>query len=217
MQIRAAIIDFDGTITTQDMSDVLADLVGKRAEGERLNKLFHEGKLDGLSGLVQRINFLKGVSVADLRAIVAQNDYLMPGAIELFEYLKSHGIVSIIASGNTIPLLEIYQRRLGADFLVGSRPKMTGDIIDHISVEDYSGHDFKARDSREVLARLGIPHDVVIAIGDSPADRGLFELAAKSIAINPKAGVELYADYIIRDDLAAVIPILQNLTASPYH
>ena len=37
MQIKAIVIDFDGTIVTEDILAVLSDLVGKRKECEEIN------------------------------------------------------------------------------------------------------------------------------------------------------------------------------------
>jgi HAD superfamily phosphoserine phosphatase-like hydrolase len=211
MIIKAIIIDFDGTIVRADTSDVLAGLVGKQAESEALNQRFHEGKMTGVEGLVQRINFLKGLSIGQMREVVAGQDYLRPGARELFDFLRANHIVSIIASGSTLPFLRIYQEKLGADYVVGSNPKIEDGRIVAISESDYSGLDFKIRDSKAILDHLGIPGSQVAAIGDSPADRAIFEFAAKSIAINPKAGIEQHADYVIHDDLAQAIPILREL------
>lgn len=121
--------------------------------------------------------------------------------------------MSIIASGNIIPVLKIYQRKLGADYVVGSRSKMTGNRIDSISEADYSGLDFKVHDSRTILNELGIAADSVVAIGDLPADKGLFEFAGtgRRIAINPRNGIGQFADYVIHDDLAVASPILKEL------
>jgi phosphoserine phosphatase len=211
MNIQAAIIDFDGTIVTEDISDLLCDLVGKKAESEKLNRLFHEGKLQGLAGLIQRINFLTGLSLEEIQGVVNKNNYLRDGAKELFSFFRSNNIVSIIASGSIIPLLENYQKLLGADYIVGSSPIITDGRIISISEKEYSGMDFKVRDSKEILEKLNIPHSDVIAIGDSPADKGIFELAAVSIAIDPKAGIEKFTDYVIENNLNEAKVILEDL------
>ncbi len=211
--VKALIIDFDGTIVTEDIMDLLCGLAGKKADSERLNQLFHEGKLNGLTGLIQRINFLTGLSLKQIQTVVDENDYLRDGATELFDYLKANNIVTIIASGSIVPLLEIYRHKLRADYVVGSRPRIIDGRIGVITEEDYSGMDFKVRDSRAILDNLGITYDSVIAVGDSPADKGIFDLAAKSIAVDPKSGIEKCADFVIDNDLRDIIPILsQRLT-----
>lgn len=211
MSVRAVIIDFDKTITTVDTSDILADLAGKRAESEALNKAFLEGKLDGLAGLVKRINFLKGISLDTIEDLIARNDFLRPGAYELFNYFQENAITSIIASGSTVPFLSLYQKKLRADYVVGSKPHMKGRVYGSISAKDYSGKDFKVKDSQEIVDSLGINQRDVVAIGDSPADFGLFEYAGHSIAVNAPDVVCHKADYLVLDDLSRVIPILEKL------
>jgi phosphoserine phosphatase len=211
MNIQAAIIDFDGTIVTEDISDLLCDLVGKKEESEKLNQLFHEGKLQGLTGLIQRINFLTGLSLEQIQNVVKEKDYLRDGAKEFFSFLRTNNIISIIASGSIIPLLDVYQDLLEADYLVGSRPIIKNGLIVSISEKEYSGIDFKVRDSKAILKELNIPHSSIIAVGDSPADKGIFELAAVSIAIDPKAGIERHADYVIENSLSDAIPVLEKL------
>lgn len=211
MKIRAVIIDFDGTLVTKDITDLLCDLVGKRDESQKLTQLFHDGKLKGLEGIIQRINFLQGISLEEIRNVVAENDFLRPGAYELFRFLKEKGIISIIASGSIVPLLEVYQEKLGVDYLVGSRPIIKDGYLVSISEAEYPGPAYKVLGSKAILDQHGIPSSSVVAIGDSPADKGIFDMAAKGIAIDPKSGVEQYADYVIRDDLSKAIPILQVL------
>lgn len=211
MKIRAVIVDFDGTITTEDILSLLCNLVGKKEESQKINDLFIEGKISGLAGLVQRINFLKGMSLEQIRKVVSKNYFLQKGAVELFNFLKENNIVSIIASGSIIPILEVYKEKLGANYLIGSKPIIENDRFVSISEKEYSGEDFKVRDLKEILNKLNISFDCVVAIGDSPADKGIFDLSAKSIAINPKGGIEKYADFVIKDNLFLTIPILKNL------
>jgi phosphoserine phosphatase len=54
-----------------------------------------------------------------------------------------------------------------------------------------------------------------VAIGDSPADRLAFEYAGVSIAINPRGGVEAAGDYVIQDDLAKAIDIIEQHRKDP--
>jgi HAD superfamily phosphoserine phosphatase-like hydrolase len=211
VDIKALVIDFDGTIVTVDSIDMFADLVGKKDESYNLNQQFYQGKLPGLAGLIQRINFLQGLSVSRIRAKVAEDDHLQKGARELFQFLKQHKITSIIASGSVVPILDVYRQKLGADYVVGSKPIVANDYIVSISEKEYSGTDFKVRDVRAILEALDIPLSTVVAIGDSPADLGIFKLAAKRIAFNPQAGIEQHAHYTVRDDLSQAIPILEEL------
>lgn len=94
---------------------------------------------------------------------------------------------------------------------MGTKPKMNGDAIESISEENFSGPNFKLEDSKTILDKLNITPNEVVAIGDSPADKAIFEFAGKSIAINPKEGIEKYANYVINDDLSKAIDIINKL------
>lgn len=212
MKIKAIVIDFDGTITTEDFLSILCDLVGKKDESEKLNRLFHGGKINGMDSLIERINFLKGLSVERIKDVVSENYFLQKGTQEFFDFLKANNIVSIIASGSIMPLLEMYKEKLGADYLIGSKLIIEDGKIVSISNAEYLGDDFKVRDLQVILKQLRIPLECLVAIGDSPADKGMFKLAAKSIAINPKGDIGEHANYVIESDLSRAIPILKSLT-----
>lgn len=210
--LRAVLVDFDGTLVTQDILDVVCGIVGKEKESEKINQEFHARKRTGITPLITRINFLRGVTLTQIQHKLQEQDYLNPGVQTFFSYLKQHHLVSIIHSGNIVPILTYYQHVLGADYIVGTRPKMNGDEIVGISEEDFVERNFKVAGVKEILEKLAIHPKETIAIGDSPADRSMFAFAGKSIAINPKYGIEEFADYLIYDSLANAIPILEKLT-----
>lgn len=209
--LKAVLLDFDGTLVNKDILDVICGIVGKEQESEQLNNDFHSGKLPGLTGLITRINFLQGVTLSQITSKLDKNTYLMSGTRELFSYLKKHSIISIIHSGNIIPILHYYQDLLDADYIIGTHPKMDGDTILGISANDFPGRDFKVNEVKKLLEKLSIKGKETLAIGDSPADKAVFDLAGKSIAINPKGDIEKYADYVIQNSLQHVIPIIEAL------
>lgn len=118
--IRLALLDFDGTLVTTDILDVLCTVNGKENESKELNAAFHRGELTGLTGLIKRINFLSGVTTSQIKQTLDSNNYLMHGARELIEFFKEQNIITILASGNIVPVLEYYQELLGIDYVVGS-------------------------------------------------------------------------------------------------
>jgi len=212
MEIKAILIDFDGTVVTKDILDVICGIVGKEKESRIINEEYHAGKREGLGALIERINFLSGVSTSQINSKLSENDYLMGGALEFFKFLNKNKIISILTSGNLVPILEYYQKKLGISYVVGTKPKMEGNKIESISKEDFSGSNFKLEDSKAILDKLGIKQENVVAIGDSPADKIIFEFAKKSIAINPKEEIEKYADFQIKDDLSKAIDVLKKLS-----
>lgn len=98
-----------------------------------------------------------------------------------------------------MPVLSYYQKLLGITYVVGTNPKMNGNVISGISEEDFLGRDFKLLGVQKILRDLHISPQEVVAIGDSPADKTIFDFAGYAIAINPKEGVEKFSDYVVSD------------------
>jgi phosphoserine phosphatase len=213
--IKAMLLDFDGTLVTKDMLDVACGIVGKEEESRKINSDFHKGKLTGITPLITRINFLKGVSLTQIEEKLKENSYIARGAKELLLFLQQQGIISILTSGNITPILTYYQTLLPISYIVGTHPKIKNNLISGITEEDFSEKNFKVIGVKKILHTLGISPEETVAIGDSPADKGLFAFAGTSIAVNPKNGIENDADFVITDqDLSQVIPILEKITAS---
>jgi HAD superfamily phosphoserine phosphatase-like hydrolase len=216
IKIKAALIDFDGTLTTQSLLDWLADLAGKKAQSEQVGlQSVQKGKSPGLTPLIQRINLLKGLSVDKIHQSLAATPhyFLRTGAQDLFDFLKENNITSIVHSGNILPLLEFYQTKLGIDYLVGSKVALENGTLTGISEESYSGPDFKLQDCQAILQKLGISPQETMALGDSPADRTIFEFSQFSIAVNPRFGIEKHANYTVNEDLREVVNIITQLSS----
>jgi phosphoserine phosphatase len=209
--IKAVLLDLDGTLVRADMSEVVAEIAGKKDEVHHNNLNFHKGTTKGLAGLIVSINLIKGITLRQIDKKLAEQDYLMPGARELLDFFRGNGIVSILASGSILPVVEHYQAVLGLDYAIGSRPHIRDGIIEGISEEDYPDSDFKLFETKKILEALHINPSETVAIGDSPGDRSRFEFAGTSIAINPKGGIEALADHVIIDDLSKAIPIIKEL------
>jgi len=211
MKIKAFLSDFDGTLVNKDILDVVCGINGKENESRVLNEEFIDGKREGLPTLKQRIDFLSGISLTQIATKLDENNYLIDGAKELFSFLKSRNIVTVLHSGNITPVLKYYQQLLGIDYILGTSPRMEGDKILGIEVNDFGSRDFKLKGCERILAELAIDPADVACIGDAPSDAAIFDLSAVSIAINPKGNIADKADYVINDSLIHAIPILERL------
>jgi phosphoserine phosphatase len=203
--------DFDGTLVKKDILDVVCGIVDKEEESYNLNFEFIQGKRDGLPTLKRRIDFLKGVSLNHIFDILRKNSYLMKGVKELFDYLRNNGYTTVLHSGNIIPVLQYYKDYLGIDYIIGTLPRIKDDLIQGIELEDFNGKEFKVLGCQEIIDTFCFKKQDIIAIGDSPSDLGVFGLAGKTIAINPKGGIEKKATFVIGEDLTQVIDILKGL------
>lgn len=213
-EIRVALLDFDGTLVTKDILDLLCRVVGKEEESQKANEAFNRGELLGLSALITRINFLSGMTQSQINDALKPNSYLMPGAVELMKFFKDNNILTILASGNILPVLQYYQKLLGIDYIVGSQPTMDGDAIVGIDESAFSSKSFKIDGIKAILSKYDYSKENIIAIGDSPSDKGIFEMSGYAIAINPKGDIAEFADSVINEDLMSVLPILEKFGSS---
>lgn len=209
-KIKVALLDFDGTLVTRDILDLLCSLVGKEEESRKVNQAFYRGELPGLSALITRINFLSGMTQPQIGEALTPNSYLMPGAVELMHYFKENKIVTILASGNILPVLKYYQQLLRIDHIVGSVLKMNGEVLVGIDETAFSSKSFKIDGIHTILKKYDFTKENIVAIGDSPSDKGLFDISGYSIAINPKGDIADFASSVITDDLTKAIPILEK-------
>lgn len=210
MEKKLFLSDFDGTLVKKDILDVVCGIVGKEEESRILNLEFIQGKREGLPTLKRRIDFLKGVSLNQIFNCLRANPYLINGAKELFEYLKRNGYVSVLHSGNLVPVLEFYKNYLGIDYVIGTLPRITNGVIQGIELEDFNGREFKVNGCQAIIDELGLKKENIIAIDDSPSGLGVFALAGTTIAINPKGGIEKEATFTVDEDLMQVIDVLKK-------
>ena len=207
-KFRVALLDFDGTLVTKDILDLLCQEMGKGEESQKLNEAFHRGEMQGMETLIARINFLRGMSTEKIQEILQRNAFLMTGVKELMSFFKQNHIQTILASGNILPVLAFYQNLLGIDYIIGATPQMNGNVIDGIDQSAFSSKSFKVDGIKKKKEKLNVKKEEILAIGDSPADKGLFSLASFTIAINPKGDIGEFADVVIHDDLQEVIKFL---------
>ena len=201
------LFDFDGTLVTEDMLDCVCDIVGKKQESIDINKKVINGEVTGLEPLCSRINFLKGVSYNQIKEKINSNNYLQNGAIQLFDELNKRGFITVLSSGNILPILKYYKELLNINYIFGSQPKMENDIIQGITINDFEGDDFKYNSCLEIINKYNAKKENIFAVGDSYVDIGILSLAGHSFAINPKGGIEKEVDYTI-NSLTEIIKYL---------
>lgn len=193
------LFDFDGTLVTEDILDVVCDIVGKKDESKKINQDVINGKITGLIPLCTRINFLKGVNYDQIKRKLNENNYLRPGVIELFKTLNAKGYITVLSSGNIEPVLRYYQELLNITYIFGSVPNMDGDKIIDIQESNFKGHNFKYEACLSVVNQYNNQIEKIYGIGDSAVDIQMLSLTDTSFAIDPKGGLAEHVDYVIKD------------------
>lgn len=193
------LFDFDGTLVTEDILDVVCDIVGKKEESIEINKDVISGKITGLTPLCRRINFLNGVTYNQIKEKLNENNYLRPGVLELFKILNEKGYITVLSSGNIEPVLKYYQDLLNITYIFGSKPNMDGDKIIDIKESNFNGHNFKYDSCVSVINQYNDQNKKIYGIGDSAVDIQMLSLADIKFAIDPKGNLENHVDYVIKD------------------
>ena len=204
-QKKLFLFDFDGTLTNCDMLDEVLTIVDKKQQSIELNKLVTSGQVVGsLKPLCTRINFLQGVSLDTINEFLQQNDFLRPGVRELFDYLNKNDFITVIISGNITPTLSYYQKLLNVTHIVGTQVPVENGVlqpVDHATLDP----DFKKTCSKQLIEKLQVPFENTYAIGDSIVDREMLQYAKHTFTINPKGGIENYANVVLDNDLSEII------------
>ncbi len=192
--------DFDGTLVRQDVLDVVCEITNHRRESEILNEEIITGKKTGLDNLIKRINFLKGVSKQQVFDKLKENEYLINGAVELFQFLKANNFITVLHTGNIEYVAEYYKELLGIDYIICTKPYTKNDTIIGIDKTSFNNPNFKMDGCLDIINKHNIKQNDIYAIGDSIVDKKVFDISGHTIAINAKGGIEEYAEFVIREN-----------------
>lgn len=124
------------------------------------------------------------VHVDEVERILAGAPY-MPGARELVDGLRARGVATCILSGGLDLLARRVCLELGIDMYVANGLRLhesghlNGEGIPYVEIRD------KARTTREILRKLGVPKERTAAVGNSAYDAGMFREAGFGVAVNP--------------------------------
>lgn len=165
----------------------------------KINKDVSNGKISGLKPLCARINFLSGITYDQIKKKLDENNYLRNGVNELFEILNEREYITILVSGNILPILKYYQELLKIDMIFGSEPNMNKDTIINITESNFKGLDFKYEACLKALDKFKNCKKKIYGIGDSAVDIKFLSLADVKFAIDPKGGIEYHVDHVIKE------------------
>jgi len=135
---------------------------------------------------------------------------LMPGANELFAFLRQNKVTTAIVSSGPYQLAERAQQLLGIDLIRANRVHVeNGLIAGRVDVQvDEAG---KGAVAASLLDEFGLDKSSVAGAGDSASDIDLMRHADCSIAFNSKSEeLKRACRYVVDADLGALIPVLEQ-------
>jgi phosphoserine phosphatase len=195
--LKLLAMDMDSTLITIECIDELGDLAGCKTEIAGITAQAMRGELDYPQSLRKRVGLLKGLQEAALTRVYDERLRLTPGADQLIDACKAHGVKLLLVSGGFTFFTDRLKQRLGIDYTISNRlatqeGKLSGELIGDIVDADAKAAKFAA-----VAAELGASREQTVAIGDGANDLKMMALAGTSIAFHAKPVVRAQASCAI--------------------
>jgi phosphoserine phosphatase len=186
--------DMDSTLINIECIDEIADAAGRKAEVSAITEAAMRGEItDFKDSLRKRVALLKGVPQEALDDVFTNRLRLNPGAKELVDTCKQHGMKVLLVSGGFTFFADRVQQMLNIDFTRSNILEivdghLTGRLVDQDWGDICDGAE-KRKKLLETCAELGISPKQSIAMGDGANDLLMMGVAGLSVAYHAKPKV----------------------------
>ena len=196
--------DMDSTLINIECIDEIADAAGRKAEVSAITEAAMRGEItDFKDSLRKRVALLKGVPQEALDDVFTNRLRLNPGAKELVDTCKQHGMKVLLVSGGFTFFADRVGHMLNIDFtrsnvLEIADGHLTGRLVDQPWGDICDGAE-KRKKLLETCAELGISPKQSIAMGDGANDLLMMGVAGLSVAYHAKPKVREQAMVSIQE------------------
>ena len=186
---RLLLADMDSTMIEQECIDELADMAGVGPRVAAITARAMNGDLDFEAALRERVLLLKGLPAGVIDEVLRDRITLMPGGRTLVATMKANGAQAALVSGGFTAFAGRIAEVLGfdehrANTLLVEDGLLTGQVGDPVL-----GRAAKVQALQDITARLGIPVEAALAVGDGANDLGMLGLAGMGVALHAKPAV----------------------------
>jgi phosphoserine phosphatase len=196
--------DMDSTLINIECIDEIADASGRKAEVSAITEAAMRGEItDFKESLRKRVALLKGVPQEALDDVFTKRLRLNPGAKELVDTCKQHGMKVLLVSGGFTFFADRVGRMLNIDFtrsnvLEITDGHLTGRLVDQPWGDICDGAE-KRKKLLETCTEMGIKPEQSIAMGDGANDLLMMAVAGLSVAYHAKPKVREQAMVSIQE------------------
>lgn len=195
--IALVVMDMDSTLINIECIDEIADMCGLKPQVAAITESAMRGDIEFAESLRRRVALLQGLDEDALRRVVDERLQLNPGAQQLIDCCKQHGIKTMLVSGgfdffaNRVKdMLGLDETRANTLEIVDGRltGKLLGDIVDAQAKADFLV---------QLREQSGMKTDQVIAIGDGANDLKMMAVATAGVAYHAKPVVQQQASFAL--------------------
>jgi phosphoserine phosphatase len=196
--------DMDSTLINIECVDEIADAAGRKAEVSAITEAAMRGEIvDYKDSLRQRVQLLKGVTVAQMRGVLDERLQLNPGAAALVKACQVSGMKTLLVSGGFTFFTDAVRDRLAIDWTRSNvleihNGALTGRMVDQDWGDICDGEE-KRKMLLQTCALMGISPSQAIAMGDGANDLPMMREAGLSVAYHAKPAVRAQAMVAINE------------------
>ena len=186
--------DMDSTLINIECIDEIADAAGRKAEVAAITEAAMRGEItDFKDSLRRRVALLKGVPESALLEVFEQRLRLNPGAKQLVDTCKAHGMKVLLVSGGFTFFADRVCDMLNIDFsrsnvLEIQNGQLSGNVVTQAWGDICDGAE-KRKMLLQICAQMGISPKQAIAMGDGANDLLMMGEAGLSVAYHAKPKV----------------------------
>jgi phosphoserine phosphatase/dolichol kinase len=172
--------------------------------------LYEAGLLSLESTLRKIYRYFRGLTVEDIFEPY-KGIPLISGVEQLFKKLSQAGyMTALISSGLPTLLVQDLAAKLNADYAFGFDLKTkNGRLTGEIGGEAIKP-DGKALILKGLLDREGLSPKDCVVVADDRNNLPMFQLCALRIGYNPDFILTVKSDYVVREDLSEILPIIEE-------
>jgi len=182
---KLLIADMDSTMIVGETLDIFAAEVGFGERIAAITTRSMRGELDFAQALRERIAILKGCST-DALLKVRDDMQAMPGARAAVQTMRRNGARVMLVSGGFRIFTAHAKELLGFEEDRGNELEIADGRLTGRVIEPILGRDTKLETLKAEAAKLGLPLEATMAVGDGANDLAMIQAAGLGVAFQAK-------------------------------
>lgn len=204
-------LDFDGTLSPDEMIVLLAQRAGVSDRVERVTAQAMAGELDYATSLRERVRLLEGLHIDDVEEVY-DAIRLREGVPEFLDYLSERGVRTAILTGGFETGVRTTLR--AADVTVDRVVANQLDLRDAALSGTVSGPLIEGTKDAALASladEFGLATEETVAVGDGANDLPMLSTAGFAIGYSPDPSVAPVCDAVV-DSVAELSAVVQDYT-----